>query len=105
MTRSPTVGSTISRGWPAIARRHPWSLRLCVQTNANLCARSRAARRRVGAPVGAVLEGGYHLPSLGASVISMMRALVGDGEAQSVAPEFAYTPRAASYVGQHWELC
>jgi acetoin utilization deacetylase AcuC-like enzyme len=65
----------------------------------------RDLARRVGAPVGAVLEGGYHLPSLGASVISMMRALVGDGEAQSVAPEFAYTPRAASYVGQHWDLC
>jgi acetoin utilization deacetylase AcuC-like enzyme len=65
----------------------------------------RDLARRVGAPVGAVLEGGYHLPSLGASVISMMRALVADGEAQSVAPEFAYTPRAASYVGQHWDLC
>jgi hypothetical protein len=24
---------------------------------------------------------------------------------QSAAPEFAYTPRAASYVGQHWDLC
>jgi acetoin utilization deacetylase AcuC-like enzyme len=61
--------------------------------------------RRVGAPVGAVLEGGYHVPSLAAGVISMMRALVGGGEAKSVAPEFAYTPRAASYVGQHWDLC
>ena len=60
--------------------------------------------RRVGAPVGAVLEGGYHLPSLAAGVISMMRALVGDGEAPSAAPEFAYTPRAASHVGQHWDL-
>jgi hypothetical protein len=35
----------------------------------------------------------------------MMRALVGDGDAESVAPEFAYTPRAASHVGQHWDLC
>ena len=65
----------------------------------------RDLARRVGAPVGAVLEGGYHLPSLAASVISTMRALVADGEAQSAAPEFAYTPRAASYVGQHWDLC
>ena len=55
--------------------------------------------------MGAVLEGGYHLPSLAAGVILMMRALVGDGEAQSIAREFAYTPRAASYVGQHWNLC
>jgi hypothetical protein len=45
-------------------------------------------------------EGRYRVPSLAAGVISMMCALVGDGEAQSVAPEFAYTPRAASYVGQ-----
>jgi hypothetical protein len=35
----------------------------------------------------------------------MMRALVGHGQAQSVAPEFAYTPRTASYVGRHWDLC
>jgi acetoin utilization deacetylase AcuC-like enzyme len=72
---------------------------------AHMASHVRDFARRVGAPVGAVLEGGYHLPSLAAGVISMMRALVGDGEAQSVAPEFAYTPRAASYVGQHWDLC
>ncbi len=72
---------------------------------AQMACHVRDFARRVGAPVGAVLEGGYHLPSLAAGVISMMRALVGDGDAESVAPEFAYTPRAASHVGQHWDLC
>ena len=71
---------------------------------AQMACHVRDFARRVGAPVGAVLEGGYHLPSLAAGVISMMRALVGDGEAPSAAPEFAYTPRAASHVGQHWDL-
>jgi acetoin utilization deacetylase AcuC-like enzyme len=61
--------------------------------------------QRVGAPVGAVLEGGYHVPALAAGVISMMRALLGDGEAESIVPELTYTPRAASYVGQHRNLC
>jgi hypothetical protein len=72
---------------------------------AHMTCHVRDFAHRVGAPVGAVLEGGYHLPSLSAGVISMMRALVGHGEAQSAAPEFAFTPRAASYVGQHWDLC
>jgi integrase/recombinase XerD len=27
------------------------------------------------------------------------------GEVATVAPEFAYTPRTASYVGRHWDLC
>ena len=71
---------------------------------AQMACHVRDLARRVNAPVGAVLEGGYHPPSLAAGVISTMRALVGDGEAKSAAPEFAHTPRAASYVGHHWAL-
>jgi acetoin utilization deacetylase AcuC-like enzyme len=56
------------------------------------------------APVGAVLEGGYEPHALAACAIATMRALCGDGEAESIAPEGICTPRAASYVSRYWEL-
>ena len=63
---------------------------------ARMACHVRDFAQRVGAAVVAVLEGGYHVPALAAGVISMMRALLGDGEAESIVPELAYTPRAAS---------
>ena len=57
-----------------------------------------------GAPIGAVLEGGYDPPALAESVIATMRALSADDAAESIAPDLIYTRRAASYVGHHWEL-
>ena len=33
-----------------------------------------------------------------------MRALGGEGEAESIAPDPIHTARAASYVGRYWEL-
>jgi acetoin utilization deacetylase AcuC-like enzyme len=63
----------------------------------------RGLGERIGAPVGAVLEGGYALGALGASVCATMEALAGDEPAGSVAPDF-FTSRAASYVGLHRKL-
>ncbi len=57
-----------------------------------------------GAPIGAVLEGGYDPPALAESVIATMRALTADDTAESIAPDLIYTRQAASYVGHHWEL-
>ncbi len=48
---------------------------------------------------GCQLEGGSDPPALAESVIATMRALGGDGKAESIAPERIYTGRAASYVG------
>jgi acetoin utilization deacetylase AcuC-like enzyme len=56
-----------------------------------------------GAPVGAVLEGGYELDALAASVVATMEALAGDEEPDSVSPDFL-TSRAASYIGHYWTL-
>jgi acetoin utilization deacetylase AcuC-like enzyme len=64
----------------------------------------RELARAQGAPLGAVLEGGYSPPALAESVELTMRALAGEGEAESVAPEAMLTARAASHVGRHWEL-
>ena len=63
----------------------------------------RALGARVGAPVGAVLEGGYALAALAASVAATMEGLADAREPRSVAPDFL-TSRAASHVGHHWTL-
>ena len=63
----------------------------------------RALGRDAGAPVGAVLEGGYALDALATSVAASMEALAGDQEPESIAPHFL-TGRVASHVGHCWEL-
>jgi acetoin utilization deacetylase AcuC-like enzyme len=56
---------------------------------------------RLGAPVGAVLEGGYEPAALAESVEATMRALGGAGEA-AVAAETAVGERAAARVSAYW---
>lgn len=63
----------------------------------------RALGESVGAPVGAVLEGGYTPSAVGASVAATMEALAGDQEPDSIAPHYL-TAQAASFVGHYWEL-
>jgi acetoin utilization deacetylase AcuC-like enzyme len=64
----------------------------------------RDAAARWGAPVGAVLEGGYSLPALADSVVATLAALGGEGETVSAAPEPLLTSRAASQVSHYWSL-
>ena len=59
---------------------------------------------RVGAPVGAVLEGGYALESLADSVLAMIGALTGQTRAESIAPDPLITSRVAAHVGHFWAL-
>ena len=63
----------------------------------------RALGEEVGAPVGVVLEGGYALEALAASVAATLEALTGDEPPELVAPDFL-TARAASYIGHYWTL-
>jgi acetoin utilization deacetylase AcuC-like enzyme len=70
---------------------------------AELARHVRALGERVGAPVGAVLEGGYAVDALAASVCATMEALAGDEPPDSVAPDHV-TSRAASHIGHHWTL-
>ena len=85
MTRWPTARST-----PRPSRR--WR------------GTSGSSATRLGAPVGAVLEGGYEPAALAESVLATIRALDGEGEADSIAPDQIVTSRAATHVGQYWEL-
>ena len=78
--------------------------RLEASSFAQMACHVRDAAIEWGAPVGAVLEGGYDLPALADSVVATMAALGGEGEAAPAAPEGIVTPRAASHVAHHWSL-
>ncbi len=56
---------------------------------------------RVGAPVGAVLEGGYSPPALADSVAATMLGLDGRVE-EAAAPESGVAEAAAARVGRYW---
>jgi acetoin utilization deacetylase AcuC-like enzyme len=78
--------------------------RLEASSFAQMACQVRDAAMGWGAPVGAVLEGGYDLAALAESTVATMAALAGEGEAVSAAPEAIVTPRAASHVGHYWSL-
>jgi acetoin utilization deacetylase AcuC-like enzyme len=59
---------------------------------------------QVGAPLGAVLEGGYEPLALAESVAATHAALGGEGESVSAAPDPLLTSRAAAGVARHWAL-
>jgi len=76
---------------------------LDTESFAEMACHVRALGETVGAPVGAVLEGGYTPTAVAASVAATMEALAGDQAPDSIAPHFS-TSRAASHVGHYWEL-
>jgi acetoin utilization deacetylase AcuC-like enzyme len=94
----------ISAGFDAHIADPLGGCRLEAPDFAQMTCHVRDLGRELGAPVGAALEGGYEPGALGECVVAMMRALDGDGDAEAIAPDPAYTRRAASYVGHYWEL-
>jgi acetoin utilization deacetylase AcuC-like enzyme len=71
---------------------------------AQIACHVRDMARAVGAPVGAVLEGGYEPRALAECVVAAIAALNGAGEAESIAPDPMVTSRIASHVGHFWTL-
>ena len=65
---------------------------------------ARDLAAEVGAPIGAVLEGGYDPTALGESVVATVAALQGHGDADSIAPDQIVTPRVASHLAHVWAL-
>jgi acetoin utilization deacetylase AcuC-like enzyme len=61
----------------------------------------RALGEELGAPVGAVLEGGYDLDALAASVAATLEAFAAGGEPRGSEPD-EVTARAAGQVGRFW---
>jgi acetoin utilization deacetylase AcuC-like enzyme len=78
----------------------------CLETGsfAQMACHVRELAAQVGAPIGAVLEGGYHLPALAESVRATIAALEGTGSAESIGPDPLVTSRAAAHVGHFWTL-
>jgi acetoin utilization deacetylase AcuC-like enzyme len=77
--------------------------RLETETYADLGRQARALAGELGAPLGAVLEGGYGLDALADSVAALMEGMAGEGEAPSV-PADAVVSEAAEQVGRYWRL-
>jgi acetoin utilization deacetylase AcuC-like enzyme len=93
----------ISAGFDAHRDDEVGGCLLEASSYAEMARHVRALGQRVGAPVGAVLEGGYALDALAESVCSTMEALAGDEPPDSIAPDHV-TARAASHIGHHWTL-
>jgi acetoin utilization deacetylase AcuC-like enzyme len=93
----------ISAGYDAHSDDVQGDCTLSAASFAEMARHVRVLGERAGAPVGAVLEGGYALDALVDSVSATMEALAGDVAPDSVAPDFQ-TSHAASYVSYHWEL-
>jgi acetoin utilization deacetylase AcuC-like enzyme len=71
---------------------------------AQMACHVREFAAQIGAPVGAVLEGGYALEALAESVVATVAALGGTGLAESIAPDPIVTSRAAAHIGHYWDL-
>jgi acetoin utilization deacetylase AcuC-like enzyme len=63
----------------------------------------RALGEAAGAPVGAVLEGGYDLTGLAQSTAASLEAFASGGEARGAEPD-AIVARAAEHVGRWWPV-
>ena len=78
--------------------------RLEAGSFAQMACQVRDMAAQVGAPLGAVLEGGYDPPALAESIAATLAALGGEGESISAAPEALLTSRAAAGVARYWSL-
>ena len=76
---------------------------LDTSTYAELGRRARALADDVGAPVGAVLEGGYDLEALASSVPALMEGLE-QGSPSGDIGRHALADAAAQRLGRYWEL-
>jgi acetoin utilization deacetylase AcuC-like enzyme len=94
----------ISAGFDAHRDDPLGGCRLEAESFAQMACHVRDLARQVGAPVGAVLEGGYDPPALAESVAATIAALHGAGEAESIAPDPFVTSRVAAHVGHYWTL-
>ncbi len=94
----------ISAGFDAHAGDPLAGCRLRTESFAQMACHVRELAARVGAPLGAVLEGGYEPRVLAECVEATMTALGGEGEAVSAAPEALLSTRAAAQIGHYWPL-
>jgi acetoin utilization deacetylase AcuC-like enzyme len=94
----------VSAGFDAHAADPLAGCRLEDGSFARMALHLRQLAESLGAPMGAVLEGGYEPDALARSVEATLAAMGGDREAESIAPDPILTSRAASHVGRYWKL-
>ena len=93
----------ISAGYDAHRDDPLGGLALETSSYGALSSRVRALGEELGAPVGALLEGGYDLRALAGSVAETMAALA-NGAAPPEPPRHPLAEQAAEVVGRYWEL-
>jgi acetoin utilization deacetylase AcuC-like enzyme len=91
----------VSAGYDAHIEDPLASLALTAEDFGQMAVEVRELAAQLGAPVGAVLEGGYAPNALADSVAATMRGLGGAGE-PSTAPETALAAEAAGRVARFW---
>jgi acetoin utilization deacetylase AcuC-like enzyme len=93
----------ISAGFDAHRADPVGGCRLETSSYAELARQARALADELGVPVGAVLEGGYELEALAASVTATMEVLADGGAPRSV-ERHPLARAAAETLGRYWEL-
>ena len=93
----------ISAGYDAHRDDPLGGLALETSSYGALSSRVRALGEELGAPVGALLEGGYDLRALAGSVAETMAALA-NGAAPPEPARHPLAEQAAEVVGRYWEL-
>ena len=94
----------VSAGFDAHRDDPVGGCRLSTDDFAELARAVRALGEELGAPVGAVLEGGYDLEALAASVAATMEGLAPEAGAAGSVPADGVTRAAAEQVGRYWKL-
>jgi len=94
----------ISAGFDAHRKDPLADCRLETASFAEMARHVRDLARQRGAPLGAILEGGYEPVALADCVQQTLAALSGDEPARSAAPEALLTSRAAAQVSHYWPL-
>ncbi len=94
----------ISAGFDAHRADPLASCRLESSSFAEMARHVRDFAERSGAPLGAVLEGGYEPAALAESVGATLAALGSEEPPRSAAPEALLTSRAAAHIGHYWPL-
>jgi acetoin utilization deacetylase AcuC-like enzyme len=94
----------ISAGYDAHRDDPLGGLRLATSSFGAMSSQLRALGEELGAPVGAVLEGGYDLSALASSVAETMDALANGAPPPGDVPRDPLADQAAAVLGRYWEL-
>ena len=94
----------ISAGYDAHRDDPLGGLALETSSYGAMSSRMRVLGEELGAPVGAVLEGGYDLRALAESVAETMAALAGNADPPPEVASHPLAEPAADVLGRYWEL-